>query len=112
MGFTLKLHMKEWLRPLEIEQAGPRFKGVLQSLDVVSSSDHSCIGYISLNHLTAAATALAEAQKVAMYAQVFAFYLGCVPRMGAPMGMMGREGSSSFFGGHFRDNDPRSLDAE
>merc|ERR1712226_569337 len=34
------------------------------------------------------------------------------PRMGAPMGMMGREGSSSFFGELFGDNDPRSLDAE
>jgi len=68
-----------------------------------------------LGHLLQAARSLEESQRVAMYAQVFAFYLGCVPKY-YPASILPSRGplepdQSGFRRRLFSDNDPRALDA-
>ena len=111
----LVLHMKEWLRPYGATQARARLRPVVAALEDCIKR-HSGLDWVSLTYLTSAAAGLEEAQRVAMYAQVFAFYLGCVPRMepGEKTEWVARNRRqiSGFRGRLYSENNPRSLDAE
>jgi len=118
---ALTLHMKEFLRPLGANQARTRLRTVIKELELCMKK-YSGLDWQPLGHLLAAAQGLEEAQRVAMYGQVFAFYLGCVPRLEAseaprapgPLGPLGLalQARSGFTRRPYAETDPRTLDAE
>jgi hypothetical protein len=107
--------MKEWLRPARPGQAKAHLRTVVAAQEA-TLAQYSQLDWMPLAHLTSAATVLEEAQRVAGYSQIFAFYLGCVPVLEAA-GPDGRifgltDDQSGFRGRLYSDTDPRSLDAE
>ena len=116
---ALSSHMKEWLRPIQSKHGRTKLVTVIQSLDSCMRK-HTGLDWQPLGHLLAAGKALEEAQRVAMYAQVFAFYLGCIPKLynnqtpGPPRRFhdpLDMDGQSGFRKRLYSDNDPRALDA-
>merc|ERR1719237_143506 len=113
---ALSSHMKEWLRPIQSKHGRTKLVTVIQALDSCMRK-HTGLDWQPLGHLVAAGKALEEAQRVAMYAQVFAFSLGCIPRSYTaqtpgsrpypdPLGHQ-----SGFRKRLYSDTDPRALDA-
>ena len=110
---ALTLHMKEFLRPLGANQARTRLRTVIKELELCMKK-YSGLDWQPLGHLLAAAQGLEEAQRVAMYGQVFAFYLGCVPRLEAseaprapgPLGLA-LQARSGFTRRPYAETDPR-----
>ena len=108
--------MKEWLRPIQGKHGRTKLATVIQALDSCMRK-HTGLDWQPLGHLVAAGKALEEAQRVAMYAQVFAFYLGCIPRSYTVQTPGSRpypdplDGQSGFRKRLYSDNDPRALDA-
>merc|ERR1719237_727535 len=113
---ALSSHMKEWLRPIQSKHGRTKLVTVIQALDSCMRK-HTGLDWQPLGHLLAAAKALKEAQRVAMYAQVFAFYLGCIPMLCSNQTPGSRpypdplDEQSGFKKRLYSDNDPRALDA-
>ena len=108
--------MKEWLRPIQSKHGRTKLVTVIQALDSCMRK-HTGLDWQPLGHLLAAGKVLEEAQRVAMYAQVFAFYLGCIPKLYTDQTAGSRpypdpmDGQSGFRKRLYSDNDPRALDA-
>lgn len=113
---ALSSHMKEWLRPIQSKHGRTKLVTVIQALDSCMRK-HTGLDWQPLGHLLAAGKVLEEAQRVAMYAQVFAFYLGCIPKLYTDQTPGSRpypdpmDGQSGFRKRLYSDNDPRALDA-
>ena len=111
---SLSNHIKEWLRPLQPKHGRTKLVKVIKALES-NMHKHTGLDWQPLGHLLQAARSLEESQRVAMYAQVFAFYLGCVPKY-YPASTLPSRGplepdQSGFRRRLFSDNDPRALDA-
>ena len=111
---SLSNHIKEWLRPLQPKHGRTKLVKVIKALES-NMHKHTGLDWQPLGHLLQAAKSLEESQRVAMYAQVFAFYLGCVPKY-YPASTLPSRGllepdQSGFKRRLFSDNDPRALDA-
>jgi len=111
---ALSSHMKEWLRPIQSKHGKTKLTTVIQALDSCMRK-HTGLDWQPLGHLLAAGKVLEEAQRVAMYAQVFAFYLGCIPKLYTEENSRPYpdplDGQSGFRKRLYSDNDPRALDA-
>jgi len=113
---ALSSHMKQWLRPIQAKHARAKLVTVIQALDSCMRK-HTGLDWQPLGHLLAAGKALEQAQRVAMYAQVFAFYLGCIPKLCTDQTPDLRrnpdalDDQSGFKKRLYSDNDPRALDA-
>merc|ERR1719206_193100 len=111
---SLSNHIKEWLRPIQPKHGRTKLVTVIKALEN-NMHKHTGLDWQPLGHLFQAAKSLGESQRVAMYAQVFAFYLGCVPKY-YPASTLPSRGplepdQSGFRRRLFSDNDPRALDA-
>ena len=111
---SLSNHIKEWLRPIQPKHGRTKLVTVIKALEY-NMHKHTGLDWQPLGHLVQAANSLEESQRVAMYAQVFAFYLGCVPKY-YPASTLPSRGplepdQSGFRRRLFPDNDPRALDA-
>ena len=113
---SLSSHMKDWLRPIQLKHGRTKLQNVIQALDSCMRK-HTGLDWQPLGHLLAAGKVLEEAQRVAMYAQIFAFYLGCIPKFYAGVTNAARDfpdflgHQSGFRKRLYSDTDPRALDA-
>ena len=111
---SLSNHIKEWLRPIQPKHGRTKLVTVIKALES-NMHKHTGLDWQPLGHLFQAAKSLEESQRVAMYAQVFAFYLGCVPKYYPATTLPSRgplePDQSGFRRRLFSDNDPRALDA-